>query len=136
MTWLALVLILNCNWYPNQNISFYEYNNQPVNYLNTFQIDFGMELKLFNNFIFIRGSNSSYFHKDKVELFDFYPNFQHYNIAVGLRYGNFEIGYEHNCFHPVIGYIPADDYDYKLKYEGANNKIYFSFKGEVFKVGE
>ena len=54
-----------------------------------------------------------------------YSPFQITFIArAGLDFGNFQLGYEHSCFHPMQPYATVIGNEMKPKYEGGYNKFF------------
>jgi len=132
MQWLILSLFLDVSYFPANYIYMYQYNNNQINYENTYCAEFGFKLEAFDKWVFIEGFNYCSFNYagDANRLFNFCPNIQNYKFGIGVQIHDFlKIGYEHSCMHPVIPYLPIHDLN-KLKqtFETAYDRIYVRFE--------
>ena len=87
-----------------------------------------VELILLNTFF--AGFNMRSDFSDIPGSYQFDPTTITYGINVGFRFGNFEIGFRHYCFHPVITYI-RNSTEETINAEGGYEEIYIKFKGKV-----
>lgn len=99
---LFITLFLETAYMPNYNI-YYGINEMERDLLeldNAYTTEAGIDL-LFKDRFFIKGSMRVLFHRKKGEL-GFYPDCDFYKVALGVRYGPVEVGFEHMCFHPIF----------------------------------
>jgi len=70
----------------------------------------------------------------KKEGFLFNPDHDIYEVNLGWRKDNFEIGYRHNCSHPVIPFYWIYPIPPNILREGAWDEIYIklSLEGRIF----
>ena len=92
----------------------------------TFQTTLGVELQAFDNNVFIGGSietwetfNGETFFNTMESLYMFNP---------GLRWNGIEVGYRHECDHPIVSRV---DFRLNQGWLSNRNEFYLSFKGSI-----
>jgi hypothetical protein len=103
MTWLAIVVLLECGIVPTgpiipgQNEGTYYIDGQVLRY--PVYLSIGVDATLWG-FIFIRGSavNYGYIQNFRLGVVPYYIN---YSVSAGIAYNNFEMGFRHFCNHPI-----------------------------------
>jgi len=71
---------------------------------------------------YIGGQIDSYF--TPATWIDYIPFQTTFIFKAGLDFGNFQLGYEHSCFHPMQPYATVIGNEIKPKYEGGYNKFF------------
>jgi len=93
-----------------------------------FNVSFTGEIEILKT-IFIGGSmltNMSLI----INPIGFFPSDIWYSFNTGIRISNFEIGFRHNCFHPIQPYISRSNPG-NVFAEGGFEEIYMKFKGSI-----
>ncbi len=103
MNWLILLYFLELGYSP-----FYgSLNVLPDNYesiinRNVYYIHFNAEVVVLDH-LFIGGS-TKIFIQSKKESYQSYPIENDFLFKAGLRFNNLELGFRHQCNHPVLSY--------------------------------
>jgi len=58
------------------------------------------------------------------DITTYWPWQSDYRIGAGLKIGNMQIGYEHECYHPQYPYLMIFREQFTPKYEGGHDKIF------------
>lgn len=117
---LVFLFIFKLGFLPD---NAFVHDNNRITFNDSFHAEFGIELLILNH-IFINAQMENYF-KLKIGELSFSPYRDIYNISLGLRFDNFEIGVKHFCVHPVVGSVIIDE----LK--GSVTEIYIQLTGKV-----
>ncbi len=92
----------------------------------SFQTTFGVEAQLLDNHLFIGGSAETW--ESPTGSIYFAPSEAFYSFSAGLRLSGFEIGYRHECDHPIVNSWS----DSVLNGYGANrDEFYLSYRGSI-----
>jgi hypothetical protein len=67
---------------------------------NSFQTTLGVEAQLFDNHVFVGGSVETW--ESALDLTNFAPSEAFYTFSAGLRAWGFELGFRHECDHPIL----------------------------------
>jgi hypothetical protein len=138
MELLILKLTLTCGLMLDDQ--FYLYNQYGHNYVVNYSISKNlvmsyiepdMEFTLAKIFYF-GGSINTYIYPLGYGV-GFGLTNMYYIFRAGLRFDNFEIGYQHGCYHPIYAYERANLSNdlQRSTTEGAYNEVYIKFKGEI-----
>jgi len=77
-------------------------------------------------FLYVGGGMDCYF---TPKSWNNYMPFQMtYILKAGLDFNTVQIGYEHDCFHPISPYSTIIGNEIKPKYEGGSNKFFVKIK--------
>ena len=85
----------------------------------TYESEFEVELTL-ERIFFVRGSVLTVFLPSPLHGFDL--SYADYVFGFGARARGIEVGFEHECFHPLIAYVPR--HRKSSLYEGAIERLY------------
>lgn len=101
MNWLILLYFIELGYAP----IYQSANTLPDSYEfiqneNVYYINFNVEVLMFNHF-FIGGSDKIYFQSNS-NSYDFLPVESNFLFKTGLRYEKIELGFRHQCKHPLI----------------------------------
>ena len=101
MDWIILLYFLEFGYSP-----FYQsVNTLPYEYVqneNIYYVHFDTEVLLLDH-LFIGGSTKIFMQPVK-DSYQFYPIENDYLFRAGIRYKRFEVGFRHQCNHPVLSY--------------------------------
>jgi hypothetical protein len=125
MTWLALAYFLSLGTLNGQQLTspdFITFQTLPL----TFQTTFGIEAQLFNNHLFAGGSVQTW--ESALDGGFFAPNEGIYIFSAGLRWEGLEIGYRHECDHPIVS---RADFQISQGILSSRDEIYLSYKGTL-----
>ena len=125
MNWLILSYFLTAGLNLNQNAAIQDttrhYWQAPSNAMVT---TLGAELLVMNH-LFVNASVQT--HESYLGVVSFAPFLSEYNVKVGFRFGDLEIGYVDDCTHPTLNtQIIPSAYLY-----GGWSGFYISFKGSA-----
>lgn len=95
MSWLILLYAIELGFAP-----VYQSTNVIPGIEQVYYIDMDVEI-IVQNFFFVGGDWKTYFQPCEAGH-SFYPVEARYTFNTGLRYKNIEIGFEHQCIHPVV----------------------------------
>jgi hypothetical protein len=118
---LLLLITLEMGIVPSGHLRTYHETPSRINMAVSMYIKSDFELQMFNNNWFIGGEIISYFWKSKSGK-GFSPTDMNFILKTGFRYKWLEIGYRHNCLHPVIAYLSSKGIN--LNYEHSYDEIY------------
>lgn len=118
---MELGYFLMNNWFIESNM----YTNKGLD----FNIAFSGEIEILDT-VFIGGSISTNMSIKTNKNASFSPSDVWYSFNAGLRFNNIEIGFRHNCCHPLYTYIQTTGID-DVFAEGAYEETYIRFKGEI-----
>jgi hypothetical protein len=90
----------------------------------TFQTTLGAELQAFDNHLFIGGSVQAWETFNGGTLLN--PMESLYVFDAGLRWNGIEIGYRHECDHPILSSFSFDQ-----SWLSNRDEFYLSFKGST-----
>lgn len=90
-----------------------------------FYADFNTRI-YFLDFLFFGGDMRCNFYKNNIDFIYFVPDMMTFKFSTGLKFSNFEIGFNHYCLHPVIPYFNQQQ-NIKVLFEGAYEEIYIKF---------
>lgn len=106
MNWLILLYFLELGYSPfygSLNTLPYEYTRNE----NVYYIHFDAEILMFDHF-FIGGSTKIFIQSVKDD-YQFFPIENDFLFKAGFRFKNLEIGFRHQCNHPVMNYGVASN---------------------------
>jgi hypothetical protein len=95
--------------------------------LESFSTVLSVELQAFDNHLFLSSGVETW--ETAQSLASFAPFQALYTFSAGLRLGGFELGYRHECDHPVISNISLQPMLYAFL--NVRNTFYISFKGKL-----
>ena len=85
----------------------------------TYESEFEVELVI-ERIFFVRGSVLTVFFPSSLHGFNL--SYADYVFGFGARARGIEVGFEHECFHPLIAYVPR--HRKSSLYEGAIERLY------------
>lgn len=91
-----------------------------------FYTDIGLELSAMDDLFFVAMSTKTQAIHPEGSTF-FSPIHEEYRVGAGMRFGTFEIGYEHYCLHPVETWTNGLVTD---RLFGAANTFYAKWSGK------
>ena len=92
----------------------------------TFQTTLGAELQAFSNHLFIGGSVETWETSNGGAFFN--PMESMYGFNAGVRWNGVEIGYRHECDHPVAS---RTDFHIDQGWLSMKDEIYLSYTGKL-----
>ena len=93
----------------------------------SYQETIGIEADAFDNHIFAGFSEETWMHPEGT--FTFTPDENFYSISAGLRGWGFEIGYRHECDHPIVSWF--GDIAPHQGFIGNTDTFYLSYTGHL-----
>ena len=129
MTWLAFIYALELGFLPAGDFVMYgeldpEY--VPVQY--SLYTDLQVEFEISNIFFIGGGIKTGLWYGDG---YTFFPHRSTYSFYTGFRYGLFEVGWRHFCFHPITPFFGFGILDYNAIWEGAYDELYLKISGRI-----
>lgn len=116
---LTLTLALRLAYLPLGTLYLYTPHPDVQDIKGSYEGEFGVELEIERTF-FVRGAVLTTFFPSPFYGFD--VSHSDYVFGFGLRAGGLEVGFEHECFHPLIAYTKTASKS--PLYEGAIERLY------------
>ena len=125
MNWLILLYFIELGYSPfYQSINVLPADFEYIRNENVYYINFDAEVLILDH-LFIGGSTKIYIQSQK-ESYEFFPIENDFLFKAGLRFGNIEAGFRHQCNHPVDSIAVQS----QGKSYGAFEEFYIRIKGE------
>ncbi len=102
----------------------YNYS-QSNNWINVGALYTSLEATVEYGHLYVGGGMDCYF--VPLSLTNYMPFQMTYTLDAGLKFGDFQIGYEHSCYHPTQVYATIMGNEIKPKYEGGYNRFFIRF---------
>jgi hypothetical protein len=124
MTWLLLTYFLSLGTlsYQAVDVDHVWFSTPPL----TFQTTLGLEAQLFNDHVFVGAGVQTWESAAGNGFFN--PMESLFTFSVGLRGWGFELGYRHECDHPIIS---STDFHVTQGWLATKNEIYLSYTGKL-----
>lgn len=123
---LAMSFSLEAGWLPNGQIGIYPEQNTFQRYTMKLQGYTDLETKLHCSIFYIGGSVRTSFYGWNGDSFD--PSKIDFKFDAGLSYKSIDIGWRHDCFHPIQPYVSQLPVP---RWEGAYQEVFVKFKGQI-----
>jgi len=123
---LTFAFFLELGYLPSNSLTVY---NPParVDYEHTFYADLGYELS-YADLFYIGGGFKVY--SWPISLGSYFPFFIDCRFNCGIRFSIFDIGYRHQCSHPVIPYFSLDQAN-SIHLDASYDELFIRISGQI-----
>jgi hypothetical protein len=126
MSWLTLAYFLSLGTLAYQGQMFDPAGSAMFNIPQSYQTTLGVEAQAFDNHLFVGGSVETWESPNGQGFFN--PSETFYVFSAGLRGWGFEVGYRHECGHPVVSWT---DFQIGQGFLSNKDEFYLSYSGKL-----